>query len=165
MDPAVALPPLPPQAATNGMGQGPPQAAANGMGVSPDGLGAYLSQPGGEVIDQTPTTHYYPAPVGAELQFLEPGDTSGKAALQSAGFTSLLVALTTGIGFAWGKGWGAVGGLLVGGSLVNGYRAQKWLNDPDAGRRHEAITSATVGIGEIVAGVYALWRASKARKS
>lgn len=157
---------LPPQAASNGMGQPPPQAAPNGVGASPDGIGSYISNPGGQVIDQSATTHYYPAgPVGAELSFLEPEDTSGKAALQSAGFTALVVALTTGIGFAWGKAWGAVAGLTFGGAIMNGYRAQKWMNDPEPAKRHEAVVSATVGVGEVVVGAYAIWKAAQARKS
>jgi len=133
-------------------------------GASPDGIGAYMSNPSGEVISQTPTTHYWPQPVGAELPFLEPQDTSGQATMQSAGFTALLVAVTTGLGFAWGKGWGAVGGLLAGATLANGYRAQKWINDADPGRRHEAVVSATVGIAQAVGGGYALWKASQSKK-
>jgi hypothetical protein len=155
---------MPPQAQA-GMGQPPPQAQANGTGAGPDGMGAYLAEPGGQVISQTPTMSYWPQQqVGAELAFLEPEDTSGKATLQSAGFTALLVAVTTGIGLAWGKGWGAVAGLTVGAGIANAYRAQKWMNDADPSRRHEAIVSATVGIGELVVAGYAVWKASKARK-
>lgn len=128
-------------------------------------MGAYLSEPGGQVINQTPTTFYYPqTQMQGELQFIEPQDTSGGATLQSAGFTALLVALTTGIGLAWAKGWGAVAGLTVGAGLVNAYRAQKWLNDPDPGRRHEAVVSMTVGLGELVVAGYAVWKASQTRK-
>ncbi len=143
-----------------GVGQMPPQAQA---GVSPDGLGAYLSEPGGQRISQTATTNYWPQMQG-ELAFLEPQDTSGRATLQSAGFTALLVALTTGIGLAWGKGWGAVAGLTIGAGVANAYRAQKWMNDPDPSRRHEAIVSATVTVGEAIVAGYALYKASKARK-
>jgi hypothetical protein len=156
---------MPPQASANGMGM-PPQASANGFGASPDGIGAYMSDPGGNPIPMQQTMHYWPQQpgVGAELAFLEPQDTSGKAALQSAGFTALLVAITTGIGFAWGKGWGAVSGLTIGAGIMNGYRAQKWMNDPDPRARHEAIVSATVGVGEAVIAGYAIWKAAKARK-
>ena len=159
---------MPPQASANGMmgmGAMPPQASANGMGASPDGLGAYLTNPGGEPVAPSPTTHYWPAPpIAGELPFFEAADTSGKAALQSAGFTALLVAVTTGLGFAWGKAWGAVGGLTLGAGAMNAYRAQKWMNDPDPMRRHEAIVSATVGVGEAVVAGYSLWKAAKARK-
>ncbi len=153
---------LPPQAQA-GTGQMPPQAQAGAPG--PDGMGAILSEPGGQVINQTPTTFYYPqTQMQGQLQVLEPVDTSGKATLQSAGFTALLVALTTGIGLAWGKGWGAVAGLTVGAGVANAYRAQKWMNDPDPSRRHEAVVSLTVGLGELVVAGYSVWKASKARK-
>lgn len=152
---------MPPQAQA-GFGAMPPQAQA---GPSPDGIGAYLSEPGGEHISQTATTNYWPQPqLQGQLAFLEPEDTSGRATLQSAGFTALLVALTTGIGLAWGKGWGAVAGLTAGAGIANAYRAQKWMNDPDASRRHEAVVSATVTVGEAIVAGYAIYKASKARK-
>lgn len=137
-----------------------PSQAQAGYGRSPDGIGAIVTDAAGRVIPQAPTTHY--APQGAV--FLEPGDTSGQAALQSAGFTALLVAVTTGIGLAWGKAWGAVAGLTIGAAATNGYRAQKWMNDPDPSRRHEAIVSATVAVGEVVVAGYSLYRGAQARK-
>lgn len=147
-----------------GMGQAMPPQAHAGYGRSPDGMGAYLSEPGGQMIDQTSSTNYWPQQMQGEMAFLEPQDTSGRATLQSAGFTALLVALTTGVGLAWGKGWGAVAGLTVGAGFANVYRAQKWMNDPDPSRRHEAIVSATVTVGEAVVAGYAIYKASKARK-
>jgi hypothetical protein len=154
---------MPPQAQA-GMGVMPPQAAA-GVGVSPDGIGSFIAQPGGQRIDQSSTTRYWPEmQMQGELPFLEPRDTSGQATLQSAGFTALFVALTTGIGLAWGKGWGAVAGLTIGAGLMNAYRAQKWMNDPDPGRRHEAIVSATVTVGEAIVAGYAIFKANQARK-
>lgn len=162
-------PMLPPQAQAGMPPQAqaglPPQAQA-GFGAGPDGMGAYLTNPGGQVLDQTATMHYWPQPqLEGQLPFLEPSDTSGRATLQSAGYTALLVALTTGIGLAYGKGWGAVAGLTIGAGAANAYRAQKWINDPDPSRRHEAVVSATVGVGELVVAIYSAWRASKAKGS
>ncbi len=138
-----------------------PQAQAGPVGVSPDGLGAILMEPGGQPAPQVPTTQYYPQ---AAAGFPEPEDTSMQAALQSAGFTALLVALTTGVGFAWAKGWGAAAGLTVGAGVANAYRAQKYMNSPDPNFRHEAIVSATVGVSELALAIYALYRGAQTRK-
>lgn len=154
---------MPPQAQA-GFGQMPPQAQA-GMGASPDGLGAYLSEPGGQVLDQTATTHYYPEQqMQGPIPWLEPTDTSAQATVQSAGYTALLVAVTTGVGLAWARGWGAVAGFTLGAALANGYRAQKDINSPDPSRRHEAVVSGTIGLGELIIFGYSTYRAAQSRK-
>jgi hypothetical protein len=126
----------------------------SGIGTSPDGIGS--------TIPTEPITRYYP--VSGELAFLEPKDTSGAAAAQSAGFTALLAAVGLGVGTALGKGWGAVAGLMLAGAVSNGYRAQKWMNDEDPSKRHEAVVSATFGVFEAIMGSYAAWKASKTAK-
>lgn len=139
----------------------PPHAQAGAP--SPDGLGAILVEPGMHArAPQVPTTQYYPAPIQG---FPEPDDTSMQAALQSAGFTALLVALTTGVGFAWAKGWGAAAGLTIGAGVANGYRAAKYMNAPEPNIRHEAVVSATVGVGELAGAVYFLYKGAKTRKA
>lgn len=141
----------------------PPQAQAGApVGTSPDGLGAILLEPGMQTqAPHQPTTHYYPRP---QAGFPEPDDTSMQAALQSAGYTALLVAVTTGVGFAWGKGWGAAAGLTIGAGAANAYRAQKYMNAPDPNIRHEAVVSATVGVSELAASIYFLYRGAQTRK-
>lgn len=137
----------------------PPQAAAGfpfgGMGGSPDGLGMS--------IPQVPTVQHHLQPMGMTLP-IEPKDTSGGAAVQSAGFTALLVAIGIGIGVGTGGAYGAGAGLMLAGALANGYRAQKWINEQDAERRHEAVVSATFAVGELALGGYLAYRAYKAKK-
>jgi hypothetical protein len=158
---------LPPQAAAGygamppeayaGYGGLPPQAAA---GVSPDGLGATIRQP----FPQSPTTpHYHLQELGYELP-VEPKDTSSSAAVQSAGFTALLAALGIGVGVAVGGAWGAGSGLLLVGGIANGYRAQKWMSEEDPGKRHEAVVSATLAVGEVLVGAWMGYKAYKAKK-
>lgn len=142
-------------------------------GASPDGIGAYLRQPADsgpmrEYVSATPTTHYENTggrPVGGELAFLEPRDTSGQAAVQSAGFTAVLVAVGVGAGALAGGGWGAGAGLMLTAAVANGYRAQKWMNEPDPGRRHEAVVSATFAVMEVALGSYLSYKAYKGAKS
>lgn len=132
------------------------------VGASPDGLGAILLEPGmAPSALQVPTTHYYPQ---AQAGFPEPDDTSMQAALQSAGISALLVAITTSVGFAWARGWGAAAGLTVGAGVANAYRAQKYMNAADPNFRHEAIVSATVGLSELAGAIYFIYRGAKARK-
>lgn len=143
----------------------PPQAAAGirgvgglvPMGASPDGLG----QP---PFPQTPTVRYHAQPGTGMTLPIEPKDTSSGAAVQSAGFTALLSALAIGIGVATGGAYGAGAGLMLAGALANGYRAQKWINEQDAERRHEAVVSATFAVGELALGGYLAYRAYKAKK-
>lgn len=119
-----------------------------------------MTNPGGAPVPQQPyTSEYYTATGG-----LEPEDTSPQAAVQSAGFTALFVAIATGIGLAAGKGWGATAGLTLSGAVANGYRAQKWMNEADPGRRHEAVVSATFALFEVAVGGYAVWKAVQEKK-
>lgn len=151
---------LPPQPAMAGSPDGlaaysrvPPQAAVNGLGAS-------LIE---RRIPQQQTVRYHQQPVGWTAP-VEPKDTSSGAAVQSAGFTALLSAVAIGIGAATGGAWGAGAGLLLAGALANGYRAQKWINEQDPERRHEAIVSATFAVGEVALGGYLAYRAHKAKK-
>lgn len=164
------FPSLPPQA----------QAGMGALGLSPDGIGAMLS------IDPTraarapstalgpppaplaisrgvppeATVHYHGQPLGYEAP-IEPKDTSTSAAVQSAGITSVLVAVAIGAGVVAGGVWGAGAGLMLAGALANGYRAQKWMDSNNASERHEAVVSATFGVGELVLGGYLAYRAYK----
>lgn len=133
------------------------------MGGGPDGLGAARRRVGGPG-PQVPITRYHTAPLGAELSMLEPADTSSGAAMQSAGFTLLFVAVGTGVGVALGGGWGAVGGMMLTGAAANGYRAQKWSNAADPGQRHEAIVSGIFALFGAVGGSYALYQAASKKK-
>jgi len=147
----------------------PPQAAAGlfpGLGLSgpsPDGLGMMTA------IPQQGTVRYHPSPLGLPpigmTLPIEPKDTSSGAAVQSAGFTALLSAIAIGLGVATGGAWGAGAGLMLAGGLVNGYRAQKWINEQDAERRHEAVVSATFAVGEIALGGYLAYKAYKAKQA
>jgi hypothetical protein len=145
------------------------------IGKSPDGVGAYLYQDDEDVgrpmtrhMSHVPTTHYEVnggRPVGAELEFLEPDDTSSGAALHSAGFTALLAALGIGVGVMLGGGWGAGAGLMIAGAGANAYRGQKWMNDADPARRHEAVVSATIAVFEVGIGGYLAYKAYKSKKA
>lgn len=134
----------------------PPQAAAGfpGFGSGPDGMGD---------LPQRPMVQYHAQPLAMTLP-IEPKDTSSGAAVQSAGFTALLSAVSIGIGVATGGVLGAGAGLMLAGALANGYRAQKWINEQDAERRHEAVVSATFAIGELALGGYLAYRAYKAKQ-
>lgn len=121
---------------------------------SPDGLG----------FPQERTVQYHQLPPLGMTLPIEPKDTSSGAAVQSAGFTALLAAVSIGIGVATGGAWGAGAGMMLAGALANGYRAQKWINEQDAERRHEAVVSATFAVGELALGGYLAYRAYKAKK-
>lgn len=135
-----------------------PQAAAGG-------LGAYVEP----LPDQYPPApvHYGQA-VGGEIDFIEPTDTSSGAAMKSAGFTLLFVALTSGIGYAWKGGLGASAGFLGAAGLANAYRAQKNWSSADPSEKHEAMVSAIFAAGELFTagfvGYHAVKRAEKRRE-
>jgi hypothetical protein len=153
---------LPPQAAANGMGRMPmpPQAQAG----SPDGLGGHIQyEPYERDLPMAPTTRYHTQELGYELPF-EPKDTTTSAAIQSAGFTALLVAVSVGLGVAAGGPYGAGAGLMLAGAVANGYRAQKWMNEADPGKKNEAVVSATFAVGEIVLGSYLAYKAYKEKQ-
>jgi hypothetical protein len=150
----------------------PPQAAAGfpgmgGLGMggpSPDGLGAMRTIPQQSTVRYHPSPlEMQPMPVGMTLP-IEPKDTSSGAAVQSAGFTALLSAIAIGLGVATGGAYGAGAGLMLAGALANGYRAQKWINEQDAERRHEAVVSATFAVGELALGGYLAYKAYKAKQ-
>lgn len=131
--------------------------------------GAYLTQPADAAspmrshLPLVPTTRYEITggrPVGASI---EPADTSGQAALQSAGFTALLAATGIAVGAALGGGFGAGAGLMLTGALANGYRAQKWIDSADPALRHEAVVSATFGVFQTAIGGYLVWRSTKSK--
>lgn len=150
-------------------------------GPSPDGLGAYVepapedaNYPFPDPTDSSPNpppiSESYHAraayqPMHGEIDFLEPDNTSAGAATRSAGFTLLLVALTTGIGYAWKGGLGAATGLLVSAGAANIYRAQKWFEASDPSEKHEAIVSSVFAVGELGAGAYVGYQAYKLGES
>ncbi len=151
------------------------------VGNSPDGLGHHMTPedmadpnagPNNDFNVPRSGSSYEPGfngmyPYGATagtLQYIEPEDTSPEAASRSAGFTVLLVALSTGIGYAVKGGLGAATGLLISGALANGYRAQKWWGSPDPSEKHEAIVSGIFAGAGLVAGGYVGYRASQEKR-
>lgn len=130
----------------------------HGVGAGPDGLGWTA-----EVVPQDPTTHYFPEEMGWVAPF-EPAGTGGPDAIQSAGIAALLASVGTGVGLAAGGPFGAGAGLMLAGAVNNGYRAQKWWNDADPGKKHEAITSAVFCVFEVVLGGYMSYKAYESRQ-
>lgn len=133
----------------------------HGVGAGPDGLGRDAWP-----VPGAPAMEYYPdvvQPVGWVAP-IEPAGTSSSDAVQSAGIAALLAATGTGIGLAAGGPFGAGAGLMLAGAISNGYRAQKWWNDPDPGKRHEAIVSAVFTGFEVVLGGYMSWKAYESRQ-
>jgi len=105
---------------------------------------------------------YYPQqPMAGEIEFLEPEDTSDGAAMRSGGFTLLFVAVSTGIGYAWKGGFGAISGLLLSAGAANGYRAQKWFGSEDPSEKHESLVSSVFAAGEIFGGLFVGYQAMK----
>lgn len=151
----------------------PPQ----GFAGSPDGLGAFVHPDGSPGTQLPPQQHHDPmpmqpqpgipysqvphTPIHGELDFIEPDDTSGGAAMRSGGMTLLLVAVSAGAGYAWRGGWGATAGLLLSAGVANGYRAQKWWGSADPGEKHEAVVSGLFALAEIFGGGFVAYKASK----
>jgi hypothetical protein len=145
--------------------------------ASPDGIGAYLKPNNGMGAYVKPAAPLpLPVPVqqqqqqhggdmeGYQADWWEPADATEKSAVQSAGFTALLVSAGIGIGAALGGGWGAgAGGMLVA-SLFNGYRAQKWWDSGDASEKHEAVTSAVMTVANLGLGGYCAYKAYQGKK-
>jgi len=141
-------------------------------GVSPDGLGAYVNpepgdpyqSPGPQMPQAPPAPMYtpqYSSQMAGPIEFIEPEDTSSGSALRSSGFTLLFVALSTGVGYAWRGGQGAVSGLLLSAGLANGYRAQKWFGSDDPSEKHESMVSTIFAAGELFGGAYLAYQAAK----
>ncbi len=126
-----------------------------GIGRSPDGLGQ-------RVVPQRPSTHYH-ADLEGEIQAIEPRDTSPAAAAKSAGVAALVASVGIGSGLVTGGPWGAGAGLMLSGALLNGYRAQKWINDDDPGRKHEAVVSGTLAVFEVLLGGYMIYKAYQSK--
>lgn len=115
--------------------------------TSPDGLG----------------DAYAPAPLAGKIDFIEPEDTSPQAAVRSAGFTALTVAVAFGTGLALGGPWGGLSGILLSGSAFNGYRAQKWWGSADPSEKHEAVVSALFAAVGVASGGYTAYKAFQAK--
>ncbi len=133
----------------------------NGLGAGPDGLG--WSGGNAARVPQEPATHYYPDAAGWVAP-IEPAGTTGTDAIQSAGVAALLAAFGTGVGLAAGGPFGAGAGLMLAGAVSNGYRAQKWWNDPDPGKKHEAMVSVVFATFEVVMGSYMSYKAYQSRQ-
>lgn len=131
------------------------------MGAGPDGLGQVRQLPMQSTLPQYEIEREQ---LGYELP-VEPKDTSSAAAVRSAGFTALLSAVSIGVGVAMAGPVGGAAGLMLAGALANGYRAQKWMNEQDPGRRHEAVVSATFAVGELALGSYLAYKAYKTKKT
>jgi len=144
---------------------------SSSMGTSPDGIGAYAQplespvsppQSGGALTYQPSGSMH--GPMHGEWDAWEPDDTSQTSAVRSAGFTALLATVSVGIGIAAGGPWGAGAGLLLAGSLMNGYRAQKWWGSAEPSEKHEAVVSAVFGAFGLAGGLYMGYKAYEARK-
>jgi len=161
-------------AANEGLGRSEQAFEEQATGNSPDGLGAYVRPEAGDnfspqqpfqqqfqqqPVMQMPSPQYYPQQMAGELAFLEPEDTSDGAAMRSGGFTLLFVAVSTGIGYAWKGGFGAISGLLLSAGAANGYRAQKWFGSEDPSEKHEALVSSVFAAGEILGGLFVGYQA------
>jgi hypothetical protein len=127
----------------------------SGIGRSPDGIGriAPIGAWGGGMA----------GPMAGQLP-IEPTDVSTGAAVRSAGITTLTVAVAFGGGLALGGWRGGIAGILIAGSLFNGYRAQKWWGSPDPSDKHEAVVSTIMGIVGIVGGGYTAYKAYEHEK-
>jgi len=101
---------------------------------------------------------------GATWEQMEPGDTSGSAAVRSAGFTALLATAGIGIGVAAGGAWGAAAGLLFAGALTNGYRAQKWWDSANPSEKHEAVVSSVFSAASLGVGAYLTYKAVQTKR-
>lgn len=130
-----------------------------GMGKSPDGIGAWRQQGappmtanGGGGMPPPGSMAQYHAPY-------EPEDVSPEGAVRSAGITTLAVAVAFGAGLAMGGWKGGTAGILLTGAAFNAYRAQKWWPSPDPSEKHEAVTSAVLGVAGLLAGGYAGYKA------
>ena len=166
--------------AYGGMGAGPDGIGGDGMGnftaPAAAGGGGYMSLPAeatqGAAIVPTRAAPGMPMQpmgpmgpmAGQPWAAMEPADTSGAAALRSAGFTALLLAAGVGGGVALGGPWGAAAGFLLASSLANGYRAQKWLDSEQASQKHEAVVSGVFAAGAAGAGIWAAYKAYQQKR-
>lgn len=149
-------------------------ASPDGIGESPDGIGAYARQDGGPPMrnmQQPPPGAANPGgmmlsgpPMDGTWDFYEPDDVSSDAAVRSAGLTALFATVMLGTGVAIGGPWGAGAGLLLAGSAVNGYRAQKWWGSAEPSEKHEAVVSAVFATFGIAVGGYMAYKAFQDKK-
>jgi len=114
---------------------GPMTSTLDGIGVGPDGL-------------------------GAKAEWLEPNDVSTGAAVRTAGIATLTAALAFAGGLGLGGPWGAASGVLITGSIFNGYRAQKWWGSPDPSEKHEAVVSAVMAVLGVGVGGWMAYKAA-----
>jgi hypothetical protein len=98
-------------------------------------------------------------PLSGKAGWLEPDDTSAGANVRSAGISVLFLAASFGVGVALGGPWGAAAGVMLAGTVMNSYRAQKWWASADPSERYEAVTSAVFAVGGLAAGGYAAYKA------
>jgi hypothetical protein len=142
---------------------------------SPDGLGA---------VPQVQSLQYYQAPVdavpagyrtprgvpgypagpmrpvaGQTFGWLEPDNTTQSAVMRSAGVSAIFLAAAFGVGVALGGPWGAAAGVLLAGTAMNTYRAQKWWGSQDPSQNYEATSSAVFAVGGLALGGYAAYKA------
>lgn len=166
-----------PNVVNEGVGQATVAEYKSSLQGSPDGLGAYVQPEPGDQYGQQQHTYQQPQPqqnlqpahhqhpqMAGEIDFIEPDSTSDGAAVRSAGFTLLFVALGTGVGYALKGGLGACAGLLLCGGAANAYRAQKWFDSGEPSEKHEALVSTVFAVAEIGAGGYVAWKAIQANE-
>lgn len=157
-----------------------------GLGSSPDGLGAHATpaEPTYAMAAvpahpsygtrMSPMPAYQQAaadggvlrgtPMAGKATWLEPDDVSSNANVRSAGLSFLFLVVSCSAGVAIGGPWGAAAGLLLAGTTMNTYRAQKWWASTDPSQRYEAVTSAVFAAGGLAIGGYAAYKAYKARQ-
>lgn len=165
-----------PNVVNEGVGQAAVAEHRASLQGSPDGLGAYVQPEPGDQYGQGPMypqarqqqymqpAHHPQQQMAGEIDFIEPDSTSDGAAVRSAGFTLLFVALGAGVGYALKGGLGACAGLLLCGGAANAYRAQKWFDSGEPSEKHEALVSTVFAVAEIGAGGYVAWKAIQANE-
>jgi len=100
---------------------------------------------------------------GQTLEWLEGKEAGGSGTARAAGVAAVILAGSFGVGVALGGPWGALAGILLAGTAMNGYRAQKYWGDKDSGKNFEAVSSAVFAAGGLLAGGYAAYQAYQSK--
>jgi hypothetical protein len=125
-------------------------------------LPARVGQPG---LVSYPPPMMPPGPVaGQTFQWLEPSTTDNSAVLRSAGVSAVFLVGSFAVGVALGGPWGAAAGVMLAGTAMNAYRAQKDWGSQDPSKNYEAVSSAVFAGGGLLVGGYAAYRAYQAKQ-
>jgi len=102
---------------------------------------------------------------GQTLEWLEGKESGQSGTMRGAGVAAVLLAGSFGLGVALGGPWGAIAGVLLAGTALNGYRAQKFWGDQDQAKNFEAVSSAVFAAGGLLAGGYAAYQAYQSKQA